>query len=195
MKDIDLSQFAYHSQKLPAKFLNHYVTKSRVKVSTLLQAHLIDFVVCLMGSTFLASAYNFSVRGLLVTRGLRSAFASQDTTFISMLLLPAIMLSYFYISFFLNDGQTLGMYWKKSRIAMKSMDFKETYHWAFESLTLLMTGGISYFFHHEKWQNFQEQDYRYQEMMLPKVDYSLDLIEMTKHFDHVEVEEEFAEAA
>lgn len=195
MQNIDLKNFAFNSQKIPSSLLLSEATERKISTKKILATHFFDFMMCTMATSTLASVYNISIKSLLVTKGLRLAFADQDTNFLAMLLLPASVFSYYFLCYFLNHGQTWGMHLFKSRINLESKNFMQTFNWAFESFLLCFTGGLSFFTDRAKWFNFQVHDHLYHNLMAPKDEYAINLLSNVKSNQNMNDQEIWNQAA
>lgn len=193
MAPIDLKEFALKEQKLPKKLLT--LTGARKTTSTwkILASHFLDFMAASFLASFMAVMFNQSIKMLLTTKGLQHAFNEHATIALVSSMLPMIIFSYFFFSYYLNHGQTWGMHVFKKRMKMKSMNFKDSFYWAAHSLFLCLTGGLFYLAKREQWQKLQRHDYLYHDLLLYKENYQIDLLKRID--EQVIVEEEFAIAA
>jgi hypothetical protein len=94
-------------------------------------------------------------------------------------------MSYFFFSYFFNQGQTWGMSAMKNRIEMQEQSFRSSFFWAMFSSAIMMTGGASYLFSYkwvqEKgWGEFKEQDHLYSELMKVSNFSPINLVELTE---------------
>lgn len=193
MAPIDLKEFALKEQKLPKKFLASNGPRKPTSTWKILAPHFLDFMAASFLTSFMAVMFNQSIKMLMMTKGLQHAFNEQATISLASSLLPMIIFSYFFFSYYLNHGQTWGMHVFKKRMKMKSMSIKDSFYWASHSLFLCLTGGLFYLAKREQWQNLQGHDYLYHDLLLHKENYQIDLL---KRIDEQEtVEEEFAIAA
>ena len=194
MKSIDLTQFATYSQKLPGAFLRPAETK-KVPTRKLLSAHFADFMLCVAATSFMAQVYNLSIKGLLVTQSLRGAFAGAETARLAMSLLPLTVCSYFFLSYFMNDGQTWGMHLFKTRLEMTSRSFKEAFVWSIKSMLLCFTGGLYFAFGKSQWEKNQAHDYLYQNLLVHRDIQPVNLLQKIEEFHSEEELEVFDQAA
>src|SRR5690606_32413421 len=70
------------------------------------------------------------------------AFNRTDTSPMSLFLFCSIFVSYFFFSYFLNHGQTLGMHYMKIRIHSETNSFRYCLKWTLYSTFLLLTLGL-----------------------------------------------------
>lgn len=195
MKAIDLTKFATYSQKLPKSFL-HLGTPKKEVIPTfkLLGGYFADFILCVGATSFMAQVYNLSVQSLLVTKGLRGAFAPAETAKLGLALLPLTVFCYFFLCYFMNQGQTWGMHFFKTRLEMKPNSFKEAAYWAVKSLLVCFTSGLYYAFNKGPWSAVHQHDYLYQSLMIPKDISTFSLLDKVSEFETEEVPS-FEEAA
>lgn len=192
MGHIDLTEFALREQKLPKKLLVPETQQDPTPTWKILGAHYLDFMAVAVFTSFSAVMFNHSIKLFMTTKSLRLAFNEQATISLASSLLPMMLFSYFFLSYFLNQGQTWGMFTFKKRMKMPSQSFKSAFYWAAHSLFMCITGGLFYLAKREEWQNIQKHDYLYHELLVHKEDYSVNLL---KRIDEQKVEEEFAVAA
>lgn len=195
MSPIDLIPFAEHSKKLPKKVLSPENKTEPLETWKILTSHFLDFGMAFMLSSSMALVFNLSIKGLLMTRGLRSAFSEATAFKLSMALFPLILFSYFFSSYFLNNGQTYGMYILKKRMEMKSNSLRDSFSWATHSFLLCVTGGISLLAKKDVWKSFRTHDHLYTDLFIHKDYKTMDLVEKTKTDLDIEQEEKLYEAA
>lgn len=196
MKQIDLVQFAEHSQKLPGKFLTPVQKKEQVSTARLLTAHMFDFGAVFVMTSVMGGMFNQSVKMILVSKSLNAAFSELTVMSLAFSFLPMIVFSYFFFSYFMNHGQTFGMMVMKKRIEMESKSFSESLRWAAFSLMLCFSGGLSYFITKPFWRSFKGHDYLYSELMTEKQFAPINLLSEIDKFEEEKFEEEnYARAA
>ena len=198
MNSIDLIPFAEHSQKLPGKYLAPVAKEEKVSTWKILASHLIDFSLTFVATSVMTMLFSHSVKSVLVTRSLRIAFSEKDVAALAGPLIPLMLFSYFFFSYFMNHGQTVGMMVFKRRITMQSNSFYEAAKWAAYSLFLVMTCGLSYLVGKAKWQNIKNQDYLYQDLVSYKEVQAINLLSKIDEFEaakEVVAEEDWSKAA
>jgi hypothetical protein len=197
MNPIDLIPFAEHSQKLPGKFLAPIAKQEKVSTWKILASHFIDFGLTFVATSVMTMLFSHSIKSILVTRSLQIAFSEKNIASLAAPLVPLMLFSYFFFSYFMNHGQTIGMMLFKRRIAMQSKSFYEAAKWAAHSLFLVMTCGLSYVVGKSKWQNIKNQDYLYQDLISYKEFHTINLLSRIDDFAEMEevVEEEWIKAA
>lgn len=198
MNPIDLVPFAEHSQKLPGKFLAPLTAKESVPTWKILASHFIDFTLTFVATSVITMLFSQSVKGILLTRSLRMAFSEKDVAALAGPLLPLMLFSYFFFSYFMNHGQTAGMMLFKRRVNMKSKSFYEAALWASHSLILCLSCGLSYLAGKAKWKNIKGHDYLYQDLVSFKEVQAINLLSKVDEFaveTKEETEHDWAKAA
>ena len=190
MKSIDLVLFADHSAKIPVAYLTPE-NKPRLSSFRVLAAHLIDASAALVLSVMMAAFFAQSMQLILVTQDLRTAFDSQQVMALSQSLLPLTMFTYFFFCYFLNHGQSYGMYLMKKRIEMNYLNFQDALKWAASSLLMCVSFGITYALRRSSWEKFKSQDYLYQELMEYKDLAAIDLLARVDEFEAVKKTESY----
>lgn len=175
MTPIDLVPFAEHSQKLPSKWLAP-VPQRESSTWKILFAHSIDFMMTVMIVSMITAIIHQAITYMLVTRGLKLAF--NETAFYSFStgLVPFVIFNYFFFSYFMNHGQTWGMYLVKKRIHLKSQSFMAALKWASHSTLVCLTCGIWFAVKKNVWESFKEHDYLYSHLMAHKDCTDFDLL-------------------
>ena len=195
MTPIDLIPYAEQSKKLPKKVLSPDNKLNSPETWKILSSHFLDFGAAFMVSSFMALMFNLSIKGLLMTRGLRSVFSESTAFKLSMALFPLVLFSYFFSSYFLNHGQTYGMFILKRRMEMKSNSLRDAFSWATHSFLLCFTGGLSFLMKKDVWVSFRPHDYLYSELLVHKDYKSVDLVEQTMVDSEKVDEKDWSEAA
>lgn len=195
MAPIDLIPYAEHSRKLSQRLLVPVHRKGPVDVWKILTVHFFDFSMTYMLSSFMALMFNLSIKTLMVTNGLKSAFNEGTAFKLSLAFMPVILFSYFFSSYFLNHGQTWGMTLLKRRVEMQENSLKDAFIWATHSFLLCATGGLSYLVKKDIWQSFKTHDHLYAEMFKHNDFVFMDLVKEADGNNHQHVEEEWKKAA
>jgi len=198
MNPINLVPFADHSQKLPSKFLAPVEPIKTNSTWKILSAHFIDFTIAFSTSTFMSVIFGQSIKSLLITSGLKAAFSKQSLMPLEVSLLPLVLMSYFFMCYFMNHGQTIGMNLLKCRVSMKSQSFKQAFHWATHSTLLSLSLGVSYLLTKKNWETLKAHDYLYDQMMVVKEISPMNLLSKIEEIEttpHHEMEEDWSQAA
>jgi hypothetical protein len=180
MNQIDLVTFAEHSAKLPEQFLTPGKNADKNHTLKLLSAHMMDFfaIVTIIGMT--SAMFAHGVEFFMVTRGLKAALpASLAVTFMSTFV-PFSIFNYYFFSYFMNHGQTWGMFMMKKRIDLRNKSFLDSMKWAAYSTLLCLSGGMTYAFMKTKWDVFKSHDHLYHELIAHKEDYSMNILNIAE---------------
>lgn len=187
MNSIDLVEFAKNSRKLPSKWLAPVESKAQFKLWKVLMGHFLDFGAVVSVTVMTSTFFELSLKSLLVTKSMRQVWPESVAMTFTGFMLPFMVLSYFFFSYFMNHGQTWGMHMMKHRIAMKSLSFKEAALWACSSMVLCFTGGLSYLIQKDKWKAFSSHDYLYNDLMTER---TLSPVTLLKEIDKFSEEKE-----
>lgn len=189
---IDLRNYADHSVKIPFAALNSYQTKKKLSVWKLILAYWIDASVVL-SITLLTSMMFSAFNSLIMTSKSMQKVTGTDFSSFTFIF-SVLMVSYYFFSFFLNHGQSAGLYAIKTRIRMHDKSFISALKWSLFSAVNCLTGGfISIYFESSKW--LVDHDYLYSELLLDKNIHSVNLLERTKSHEIQEFEEAYRQAA
>lgn len=195
MTPIDLIPYAEHSRRISHKILSPVQKAKPQEVWKILSAHFFDFSMVFLASSFMSTMFNLSIKSLLVTRNLNSAFSEAATFKLAMALLPLTLFTYFFTSYFLNHGQTPGMLLVKKRMEMKANSIRDAFSWATHSFLLCATGGISYSIKKNLWQSFKDHDYLYSELLVHKEHVVMNLVVKIESFQKEDLQEDWPKAA
>jgi hypothetical protein len=184
----DLVFQAYKKQKLHPENLGH----AHRKVSTfkILTSHFLDFSVIYVATSFCYNLFQNAFEQMMMTKSLQKAWLFSDHRPEFFITFPTIMMSYFFFSYFFNNGQTVGMKYTKTRYVLKEHSFRESLQATIFSVGLYFTGGLAL---RSLQKSISAHDYLYQQMMVWRDEAKVDLVQLT---DEMAQEEElFAEAA
>lgn len=182
MTPVDLIPFAENSTKLSGEILSPVLTKKKGQIFELLASHFMDWTMALAVLLIIGAMFNQFMDLILVTKTLKKAFDHNQTIVFSLSLTPIALITYFFISYFMNHGQSWGMLLFKKRIVMPRNSFKEAFKSAYHSTILCMSCGISYFWQKEIWQRFVIHDYLYTELFKTEEPLAINLLEKTDEF-------------
>lgn len=188
MAPFNLSEFAVKEIKLPKSSLGPGVTKNHN--GRFLMGLFLDFWAIFTLNFFVATFFQSSVKLFLTTSSLRKVWAVTDLSLLNSLSWTSVALVYFFTSFYLNQGQTYGMYKTKCRISMKEHDGASAFQWSIMSLSIYFTLGLSFLFVKKMEGKVSAHDHLWHELMAQKEVAAPDVKTLVK--DDVE---EFAEAA
>lgn len=183
MHQVQLLDFAQHSQKIPSFSLEKNDQRPKVSSWRILFAHFVDFGFTFFAATLMATLFNEYFKTVLVTAGLKAAFSSQHALSLTVTILPIFVFTNFFFSYFLNHGQTYGMHLMKLRVQMKPMSYQDSFKWALQSLSLCFTCGLTGVLFQDSWGAFRNHDYLYEELMAFKTNNEIDLISRIDEID------------
>ena len=196
MTEIDLFDYTNMKKKMPSSVLDHVpVAKGEIPSWKIVTAYFFDFMGISTITIMVAGFIKISFNSFMVTSSLQNAFEKIPFTTLTVNFLPLIFMSYFFFSFFFNQGQSWGMSAMKNRIEMKEMNFRSSLLWAMFSSAVMMTGGLSFLFTYnwmqkKNWGGFKEQDHLYTELTREKFYAPVDLFEMTCNMNKSDTVEE-----
>ena len=166
MTPIDLIPFAENSQKVPKKSLiPRKAKKNKPETLKLLMAHYVDFGAAFIMTSLISAVFSHSLKLYMVTKGLESAYSSVQAQGLFFAIFPLQLFGYFFFSYFLNHGQTPGMFLLKKRIDMNANDFSDAFRWATHSFLLCFSWGLSYLIKPEIWNKLKAHDHLYHDLM------------------------------
>lgn len=189
MAPFNLSDLAVKELKLPKSTLAPQVSKNHS--GRFLIGLFLDFWVIFSLNFFVATFFQTSVKLFLTTSSLRRIWMMTDLTLLNTLSWSSVALMYFFTSFYLNQGQTYGMYKTKCRISIKHHDAAGAFRWSMMSLSLLLTLGLSFLMSKKiprSWGEVSAHDYLWQNLMEQKEIAAPDLLSLVKDSE-VEKEE------
>lgn len=184
MTPIDIVLFAEKSRKLPKHLLHSTKKKNNIENWKIFFSHLVDFNLSMMCTFIFSRTTAIHFEAFL----LDSTTNSIDS--ISFFIFPFILLNYFFFSYFFNHGQTYGMHLTKKRIDLKVNNFKESFHWAAQSMIFCLSFGLSYFWQKPIWSKCRAHDYLYSDLISYKESSPINLLEKIHELKKEEIEEE-----
>jgi len=198
MNPVDLIDYAEHSEKIHSNFLKAGQVKLKViQRKRVLLAHCLDSVLIFMLSSWAGTLLNLSLSNLLVTRSLRQAFSKIETMPLSLSLIVLTAFSYYFFSYFFNQGQTISMRLLGIRVRMEEMAYRASMVSGLYSLSVSLSLGLSLLIESERLQGtglgtFETHDYLYQELLLEKLIQPFSLVEFAER-NVVKTKTEFEE--
>lgn len=162
MTIIDILDYSETSQKIPASVLYSSLQSKKISPVKVLFAHSLDFIIVATLTMTINAAFSFYFEGLLPSWNIKGIYQSQNSSF-TYFLYPVILMSYYFFSYLFNDGQSLGLYSNKLRVAASEQSLRFTLINAFNSSLICLTGGLSFF-----WKpsfKIVTHDYLYQDLM------------------------------
>lgn len=204
MIPIDLIDYTRSSKKISPEMLKISAPVSEKPFSTwkLLGAYFFDFST-VMTFTFMTSGiFKIAFKNLMMTGQLNRAFNTIPFHTLTTTILPLMFVSYFFFSFFFNNGQTPGMKMFKARIEMPDMSFRASLIWAMFSASVMMTAGLSFMLAYKwmqskGWGEVKGHDHLYKWMMIQRDISPVNLVELSTGKPAAETPEEetYLEAA
>lgn len=193
---IDIRDYANSSKKIPTQFLIPQKSVSSITFKSLVASFALDGLLVLTTANVFAAIFNYSFRDFMMSSGLAKNFHNIQFQSLSLALCPLIMMSYYFFSYFFNDGQTYGMNKHKIRVEMPHMNFRSSALWAAYSATTLVSLGVFSLFY-KKWESFKEHDHLYSILMTEKIASPVNLFDIiqSQEVQGIEETEVFLRAA
>lgn len=190
MTPIDLLDFAQAKKKIPSSVLQHIPGPSeQLKKRKIVLAHAFDLITISWASLFLVKFFEASFQSFMVTRELRGAFGQIQFESLMITIMPLMFTSYFFFSFFFNQGQSWGMKRMKLRVTIPTFSYRSSLLWAMFSACAMMTAGLtllSYAWIQKKgWGEFKSEDYLYEGLVQYKDFNALNLVEAAATYINV----------
>lgn len=182
MTPIDLLDFAEAKKKIPSSVIQHIPGPSeQLRKRKILLAHAIDLITISWASLFLVKFFEASFQSFMVTRELRQTFGQIPFESLMITIMPLMFTSYFFFSFFFNQGQSWGMKKMKMRVTIPIFSYRSSLVWAMFSASAMMTAGLtllSYAWIQKKgWGEFKTEDYLYEGLVQYKDFTAFNLVE------------------
>ena len=189
MTIIDLTIFAEHSQKLPSRLLAPLVKREKFSTLKLLIAHGADMCSTMIMMSIISSCLVHSLNLIIISKGF-DTFSDKTALRFTLQILPFFVFNYFFFCYFMNSGQSYGMFLMKKRIQMKSKSFVPAFKWASRSTILCFSFGLSHFIEKKIWSDFQAHDHLYHELISHHEEYTVDILLRGQEFKKAAPEEE-----
>jgi uncharacterized RDD family membrane protein YckC len=143
MTELDLTDFASSSEKIPKSSLlpaqrTEHIARWKIAASLLWDSYAVIALTVLM-----TTMLHLSVGAFMITDSLQRAYDEINFNSLYPSLLPIVMTSYFFFSFFFNQGQTWGMRYFKTRVSVANLDLKQSLQWAIFSCTVICSAGLA----------------------------------------------------
>lgn len=192
MAPFNLSDLAVKELKIPSEHLAP--TKARSFTGNFLMGLFLDFWAQFWMTSITVALFKGSLDVFLTTEKLQSAWDFVDLSPITMFGWGTFAFSYFFFSFYFNQGQTWGMKLTKCRISMDHHSARSALRWSVFALSLFFTLGLSYN-RGTKWLAetgaVKSHDHLWQDLMAQKEAAAPDVMTLVPE----ETVEEMAEAA
>lgn len=166
MTPLNLIRFAEFSEKIPIQLTFALEKKSNNIFLKLFLSHTLDYLTSALIASTIVYFFNGQILDSFYTIGkVDQEFLISINVGFSLLIFPFIMFNYFFFSYFLNHGQSCGMYLVNKRIIMESKNYREASKWALHSSLMCLSLGLSYLFKRKLWDKFTEHDYLYNNLV------------------------------
>lgn len=156
----DLRDYTFSKHKIPGQILGHGT--SRIPRYKILFAHILDFFMICSVTSAITALMDIQIRGHLPTTSLHRAWFRIDSDPTTLLTLTAVAVSYFFFSFYMNQGQTWGLHQMKLRYPLQSHKLWQSLQSALHSISLYFSLGL---FIGRLQEKFVRQDYLYSELI------------------------------
>lgn len=127
---------------------------------------MVDLVFVALISNIVTSTFGFSLGGYFNTPSLHKIWSLMKFNFVNLAGLTAVAFSYFYLSYFLNEGQTLGARLLGQRRRMKGHDSRQAFKETVATLKVYFSfgftasefakGSFRHDFHYQEFLGFRE---------------------------------------
>ncbi len=197
-KPIELIDFV-KGKKIPSQLLEQrsYKPKS-ISAFRILMAYALDTFMIATSTFAIASIFKLSLATFIISDQLLDHFHDIDFNTMAFQLFPLMSLSYFFFSFFFNQGQTWGMHHLKVRLKMEHFNFQSSLSWAMYSCLVIMSIGLAYPLAYsmmkKKTQNtFEGHDHLYLSLMAERQLSPINLISKTEEKEIFATQREYVE--
>lgn len=183
MQPIDLRAFADHSVRIPSTFLNKVAAPAVIPTWKILGAHMLDLWVAFSVTMITCGQFSQFQNAVIHSRILQKSMALSATMPLAIFMI--VLWSNFFFSYFLNHGQTLGLFAIKKRILMKEQSLGEAMRWSVLSTLTCLTGGISNIYIRVN-DKYGGHDHLYRELMRVKEVQAVNLLDHTSSEEEIE---------
>lgn len=155
-----LTDLARFKMKLSPAELGHGETplpRHRILLSLM-----VDLAVVAALSGLLSGLFGEALRSFFTTPGLQKIFSGMRFNLLSLFTLSVVAVSYFHLSYFLNDGQTYGGHLLGLRRNLRAHSNSEAFTHALETLAVYLSFGLSV---HAFAAKTHRHDHRYRELI------------------------------
>lgn len=161
MKKNDLILF-HQSAPKEFKLLRFPTKKIKLETFKILLSHFIDLCISLIITILVTSSLSEIIP--VHSKFAEDYLVSSNISF-SLISFPFVVLNYFFFSYLMNHGQSIGMHVFSKRIKLNYKSISEALIWATRSTALVLSFGLTYFVNKSPWQNYQDHDYLYLELI------------------------------
>ncbi len=178
MHPIKLIEFSDKSKIIPTHLLSDLKIEKKISPWKLIMSCWIDFGLAIFVTLSLMVIFSqyvdFFISGLSLEMNQNLSTPSLFLSFSS------IFIFYSFTSFYFNNGQSLGFYITKNRLAMDERSLMSSLTWSLKYFSISLTGGLASTLFKLP-QNLVTHDYLYQKLMTKRNFKHLDLVlETTK---------------
>jgi hypothetical protein len=178
MHPIKLIEFSDKSKIIPTHLLSDLKIEKKISPWKLIMSCWIDFGLAIFVTLSLMVIFSqhvdFFISGLSLEMNQNLSIPSLFLSFSS------IFIFYSFTSFYFNNGQSLGFYITKNRLAMDERSLMSSLTWSLKYFSISLTGGLASTLFKMP-QNLVTHDYLYQKLMTKRNFKHLDLVlETTK---------------
>jgi uncharacterized RDD family membrane protein YckC len=192
----NLLHYSSHSKKISPLQLEMNKTPPEYKSWKTLVALFIDFYIVAMATSFMSFAFQATFSSLMASPKMTYSLKMVNMDSLSFSLLPLMFVSYYFFSFFMNEGQSYGMKKMKIRFENCGYDVKASLLWAARASSVIMTLGLSMMVLKDLFKSeCVTHDHLYHELMVQREWAAPSLVERTTPEDFNIIEEEFIRAA
>ena len=188
MNPIDLLSYSEHQCKISRDKLMPAKVSPPIALWKILAAFFVDswlvWIVTLMGH----SVFSQALTGFVFNQKL---IKLMDQSFlIPFKVYPLVLISYFFVSYFFNHGQSLGQFLFKLRLVVPEKNFPSALRASLICTGICLSGGLLVFWSKSKYQ-VVAHDYLYVDLIRHKDFSPINLIEQTRLNDGKIKKQEF----
>jgi hypothetical protein len=180
MTPIDLRDYSEHQCKISIDKLRPAEAMPAIALWKNLSGFLIDSSLCFLATLIGYSFFSESLGVFVINEKLGSLL--DHSYFIPLKVYPFSLTSYFFFSYFLNQGQSFGQFLFKHRLPISEKNFSSSFRASLLSTAICLTGGLLFFWHRSKFIAVTH-DYLYRDLFTYKEMKGIDLIEQLKLSD------------
>ena len=192
----NLLHYSSHSKKISPAQLEMNKAPPEYKSWKTLLAVFIDFYIVATATSLVSFVFQASSLSLMATPKMNYSLKMINMDPLSFSMLPLILVSYYFFSFYMNAGQSYGMKKMKVRFESCGYEVRSSILWAARTSSVIMTLGASMLFLKDLFRaECVAHDHLYHELMVQKEWAAPSLVERTTQENIYDIEEEFRRAA
>ena len=195
MNPVDLVDYTNKKNKIPSHNLIHRPSKESVmRTWKIIGAYILDSMAVMSVTSVLFSVLEMYFASFMVGKTLTIAFNRIPFSYLSMGLMPLLLTSYYFFSYFFNDGQTWGNHVFKNRIQIPQIHLRSSLIWALFSTTVTMSFGLSYFVLYNWMEKrgfgkVKQHDHLYESLMLERSLSPVNLVHLSQKPPVIQIKE------